>query len=141
MKDTRIRFLLAGGTAAGINWLVRFPLSAILPFAVAVLIATLIGMIFGFFSYKYFVFGASPKPVWRQVLDFVSVNLVGALVTVLVSVGLRDLPPWPAGWMPAIDALAHAGGIAIAAVVNYLGHRHITFSAVAREERQSPSVK
>ena len=137
LNDSRIRFLFAGGLAAGINWLARFPLSTCMPFGFAVAGATVIGMVFGFFAYKYFVFGPSPRSLWRQVRDFIGVNLVGAAVTILVAVALRDLPPWPEVWMPLIDAAAHAGGIAAAAVVNYLGHRHVTFASRTNTEPET----
>ena len=39
-----VRFLLLGGLAAAINWLVRFPMSLVLPFPAAVFLAYLVGM-------------------------------------------------------------------------------------------------
>lgn len=140
LNDSRIRFLLAGGTAAALTWLIRFPLSTVMPFSVAVVLATAIGMVFGFFTYKHFVFGHSPRPVWRQTVDFIGVNLVGAIVTVIVAVALRELPPWPAAWMHFVEAFAHAGGIAVAAVVNYIGHRHVTFSPHEKPGRPGNST-
>ena len=55
-------------------------------------------------------------------------NIVGAAATVIVAVAIRDIPQWPADWMIIIDPTAHATGIALAAFVNYFGHRYITFS-------------
>lgn len=128
LQDEKVRYILAGGSAAGINWLVRFPLSEFLPYPVAVTLATMIGMVFGFFSYKYLVFGPTSRPLWAQIRDFIGVNLVAAIVTVIAAVAVRDLPPWPAGWLAHVEAAAHAFGIAVAAVVNYFGHRHVTFN-------------
>lgn len=127
-RDPRIRYLAAGGFAAGINWLVRFPLSLIMPFGLAVAVATAIGMVIGFFTYKHFVFDRTDRAIWLQVRDFIGVNIVGAAATVIVAVAVRDLPHWPTDWMIAVEPTAHAIGIAVAAFVNYFGHRYITFS-------------
>jgi hypothetical protein len=45
------RFLIAGGAAALVNWLARFPLELVMPFAAALLGATAIGMTCGFLLY------------------------------------------------------------------------------------------
>ena len=42
------RFLVAGGSAALVNWLVRFPVELVLPFFAALIIAACIGMACGF---------------------------------------------------------------------------------------------
>tara|TARA_R110000772_G_scaffold18767_2_gene52916 strand:+ start:1115 stop:1570 length:456 start_codon:yes stop_codon:yes gene_type:complete len=127
-RDPRIRYIAAGGFAAGVNWLVRFPLSLIMPFGLAVALATAIGMVIGFFTYKHFVFDRTERAIWLQVRDFIGVNIVGAAATVIVAVAVRDLPHWPADWMVMVEPTAHAIGIAVAAFVNYFGHRHFTFS-------------
>ncbi|MEH6410686.1 MAG: GtrA family protein [Hyphomonas sp.] len=126
--DPRLRYIAAGGFAAGVNWLVRFPLSLFMPFGFAVALATVIGMVIGFFTYKHFVFDRTDRAIWLQVRDFIGVNIVGAAATVIVAVAIRDIPQWPADWMIIIDPTAHATGIALAAFVNYFGHRYITFS-------------
>lgn len=127
LKDEKIRYIIAGGAAAGINWLVRFPLSEWMPFSVAVALATAIGMVFGFFSYKYLVFGPTTRGLLGQIRDFIGVNLFAALFTVGVAIALKDVFPWPNSWLILVEPASHAAGIAAGAVVNYLGHRHITF--------------
>jgi energy-coupling factor transport system substrate-specific component len=82
----------------------------------------------GFFSYKHFVFAPSDRAIWRQVRDFIGVNLVGAVITVGVAVAVRDLPNWPAEWLLVVEPGAHAAGIALAAFANYFGHRYLTFA-------------
>lgn len=127
LKDEKIRYIFAGGAAAGINWLVRFPLSEIMPFSAAVAVATMIGMVFGFFTYKHLVFGPTTRGLLGQIRDFIGVNLFAALFTVGVAVAVKDLLPWPEAWRVFVEPASHAAGIAAGAVVNYLGHRHITF--------------
>jgi energy-coupling factor transport system substrate-specific component len=127
LQDRRARFLLAGGLAALLNWLVRFPLNLAMPYAAAVVLATAIGMVFGFLLYRAWVFPGSSRDTLLQIRDFVLVNLAGMAVTVGVAVTLRhalltlDIP----GELAA--AVAHAAGIGAGAVANYLGHRDLTF--------------
>ena len=121
------RFLVAGGVAALINWLVRFPIELVLPFFAAVVAATIVGMTCGFVLYRAWVFPGSSRPIGGQVRDFILVNLAGQAAMLVVAALTRYL-------LVSIDigpvlasASAHGLGIAIGAVVNYLGHRHVTF--------------
>jgi putative flippase GtrA len=122
-----LRFLLAGGVAAGINWAARFPLSLLLPFWAAVLGAAAIGMLVGFVAYRGIVFAPSGRPLLPQLRDFVAVNLASSLLVV----GLAVLLLAPLGRLlgtPALaEAAAHALAIAAGAGANYLGHSLVTF--------------
>jgi putative flippase GtrA len=122
------RFILVGGAAALINWLVRFPLSYVMPFAAAVAVANIIGMIFGFVSYRLFVFPDSTRMVTHQVRDFIVVNLVSMIVVVLVSVLFADVLLPLIGWRWQAEAISHAVGIGAGAVSNYFGHRQFSFA-------------
>ncbi len=127
LQDERIRFLMAGGLAALINWLVRFPLSGVLPYWGAVACATAVGMCAGFFLYRALVFRKSDRPVIWQVSDFILVNLGAGTLAVLVAVLLRAQLPWPAMLVDQAPGLAHMAGIAVGAVANYFGHKILTF--------------
>jgi putative flippase GtrA len=122
------RFLLAGGAAALLNWLVRFPLSYVMPFAGAVTIANVIGMVFGFLAYRHFVFPGSSRLLVHQLRDFIVVNLFSMAVVVAVSVVFADhvFPLMRLDWQ--IEAISHAIGIAAGAVTNYFGHRKFSFA-------------
>lgn len=123
-----LRFLVAGGGAAGVNWLVRFPLSAAMPFEAAVAVAYMIGMGVGFTAYRAWVFPGSPLPLRVQVARFLAVNAAGAAVVLAASAGLAavmtgaGLPTGPA------RALAHGLGIGLGAAVSFVGHRLVTFA-------------
>ncbi|WP_332718907.1 GtrA family protein [Pelagibacterium mangrovi] len=122
-----VRFLLLGGLAAAINWLVRFPLSMLMPFPAAVFVAYLIGMSAGFTLYRTYVFPNSAQPVAVQAGLFLTVNAVGAVVVMGVSIGLLDhLLPLIGSWLLP-EAIAHGTGIAVGAVVNFLGHKYLSF--------------
>ena len=121
------RFLIAGGIAALVNWLVRFPVELVLPYFAALLVATCIGMTCGFVLYRAWVFPGSTRPLDRQVRDFILVNLTGQATMLGVAAILRQALIWAGVGALVAGASAHALGIAVGAVVNYLGHRHVTF--------------
>lgn len=128
LDDPRVRFLIAGGSAALLNWLVRFPLGQVMPYPAAVLAALAVGMAYGFVIYRHWAFGSSgTRPLLAEIRDFLLVNAGGAAVTLAVAVAADWCLTYllvPAGLS---EAAAHALGIAAGALVNYLGHRHITF--------------
>lgn len=126
-----VRFLLLGGLAAAVNWLIRFPLSAVMPFEAAVLVAYVIGMSVGFTLYRRYVFPGSTRPIIEQTLTFLGVNLVGAVVVMVIANALLGLLA-PLGWPDFIvEGGAHGVAIGIGAVVNFFGHKLITFRTAA----------
>jgi energy-coupling factor transport system substrate-specific component len=122
-----VRFLLAGGGAAAINWLVRFPLSWAMPFFVAVLIAAIIGMVVGFTLYRGFVFPGSGRPVLLEARDFFGVNVVSSGVVALLAVAFLYLAVQLGADIQMAEGVAHAAAIGLGAVLNYFGHSLITF--------------
>jgi energy-coupling factor transport system substrate-specific component len=135
-----VRFLMLGGLAAAINWAVRFPLSLVMPFPAAVLVAYFIGMSAGFTLYRAYVFPGSDRPLHEQVLAFLGVNLVGAVVVMAIANGLLLILA-PTDWPLAIrEGLAHGFAIGVGAVVNFFGHKLLTFrnKRAAALERPSP---
>lgn len=130
MSPEVVRFLVAGGSAAAINWLTRIALSWVMPYLAAMLVAYGIGMVAGFWLYRTFVFrNAATGRLSRQVAFFVAVNAVGAVVVLGVSAAvvaaLAVLAP--AVTLPVAQALGHGAGIAAGAVSNYVGHQMLTF--------------
>lgn len=128
LEDRKIRFLIAGGSAALVNWLVRFPLSLLLPYPVAVVGALAIGMVYGFIIYRQWAFGSTgSRPVLLEIRDFIIVNAGGGAVTVIVAIGAN----WALGKLaipfPIAEGGGHAAGIGVGAIVNYFGHKHMTF--------------
>lgn len=122
-----LRFVVAGGFATAVSWLVRFPLSLFLPFAAAVAVAQMIGMVVGFFSYQRFVYAGSDRHVAHQVRDFIIVNLVTSVIVTAVAVVLaKHTLPW-LGLTWQTEAIAYALGIATGAVCNYFGHKSFSF--------------
>ncbi len=134
MGSEVVRFLVAGGSAAAINWLARIALSQVMPFEAALLVAYTIGMAVGFWLYRVFVFRKAAGPIRGQIAVFLAVNAVGAVVVLAVSslvIALAGavLPGVPAG---VAEAIGHGLGIGVGAVTNYVGHRLLTFGAASR---------
>jgi energy-coupling factor transport system substrate-specific component len=137
-----LRFLLLGGTAAAINWIVRFPLSLFMPFPAAVFFAYLIGMTAGFTLYRAYVFPGSPLPLRVQLGLFLAVNAVGAVIVMGVSVLLLDVAFPALGGVPFAEALAHGTGIGVGAVANFVGHKYLTFRVTPfARARAAPSLR
>jgi putative flippase GtrA len=128
LADTKMRFLLAGGSAALLNWLIRFPLSGVISYGAAVLVAMAIGMTYGFWIYRNWAFkSGGNRPLLLEIRDFLIVNVAGMVATLICSLLTLHLL-LSAGSDQAIgEAIAHAVGIAMGAVINFLGHRFITF--------------
>lgn len=126
------RFLLLGGTAAAVNWVARFPLSSVMPMPAAIILAYMIGMCAGFTLYRKYVFPGSSRPLLEQTITFIGVNLVGAvLVLGLTTLFLQLLAPAP--WPSFVrEGLAHGAAIGLGAVVNFIGHKQLTFRLAPR---------
>jgi putative flippase GtrA len=121
------RFLAMGSVSASVNWLSRIGYSHLMPFSVAVIVAYVTGMAVAFILFRTFVFPKVAKPIRRQVIWFVLVNLAGVtqvwlasmfLVTILFpSIGFR--------WYP--EAVGHGIGMCLPVVSSYLGHKYLTY--------------
>lgn len=122
-----LRFLLAGGVAAAVNFSARIGLSVLLPYAVAVALAYFFGMATAFLLNRRFVFPGSTNRLHQQVLWFVTVNLVALLQTLAVSVLLADFVLPRAGVTWYAEEIAHAIGIVTPILTSYFGHRSFTF--------------
>lgn len=127
LKSQVFRFLLLGGLAAAINWLVRFPLSMFLPFSWAILGAYMIGMTAGFTLYRAYVFPGSDRPLGPQIAIFLAVNLMGAVIVWSVAMALVEqvFPATGYSFMPL--ATGHGIAIGVGAAANFLGHKFLTF--------------
>lgn len=129
VPDGAARFLVAGGLSSLLNWLVRFPLSLAMPFDLAVSLAYAIGMILGFVLYRSWVFPGSTLPLGTQLMRFVAVNVLGfALVVVCAKLFVALLSIGGLMSLGEAEAAGHAFAIVTGAVVNFIGHRTVTFA-------------
>lgn len=138
--DCRVRFLIAGGAATLINWLVRFPFDLLMPYAAAVAAAAACHMVCAFVLYRAWVFPGSDRPLMMQVGDFILINLVSMAVTVAISVAFKEILVSLQIRPVIAAAVAHFIGIGTGAIAGYIGHRRITFRS-QRDALQSSMVR
>jgi putative flippase GtrA len=122
-----LMFLLTGGFAAVVNWGSRIVYNFWMPFSAAIGVAYITGMITAFILAKLFVFKTSTQSTGRSAFFFVLVNLVAALQTWAVSIGLAYYL-FPRIGMTWHDRdLAHLVGVAVPVFTSYIGHKRLTF--------------
>jgi len=127
-----IRFLMAGGLAALVNFGSRFFYNLFVDFSVAVVLAFFTGLTTGFVLNKYYVFTTSRNTVAQEMGWFVFINLLALLQTWGLSVYLAHLLPQV---LPVQDksgvelskAIAHGAGVLLPVFTSYLGHKYLTF--------------
>ena len=128
MSREFVKFLLAGGTGAGVNIVARFGLDFILLYDVAIILAYGAGMLTTFALSRGFVFTAAHGSFGGQAGRFALVNLLAVFIVWSVSVALAR------GLFPALnftwhtDHMAHIIGVLSTAVTSYLLHKYFTFA-------------
>jgi putative flippase GtrA len=122
-----VYFALCGGLAAGVNFFSRMAINHWLPYAAAIVLAYVLGMITAFLLNRILVFKETSNPIHHQVFWFTVVNLAAVLQTLAVSLFLaRIVFPWMGfAWHP--ETVAHAFGVAVPVLTSFVGHKHLTF--------------
>ena len=122
-----VRFLFAGGIAAGANYGSRFLFSRWVGYEFAIVLAYLVGMFVAFVLMRGHVFEAKDNGLALQAAKFVGVNFLAVLQTLIISVVLVRwmLPDW--GVDVHAEALAHLAGVLVPVVSSYFGHKFLTF--------------
>lgn len=127
MSRQFLTFLFTGGTAAAVNFLSRIVYSHWVGFSTAVILAYITGMITAFVLAKLFVFKESEQSLHRSAMFFVLVNVVAALQTWLISMGLALYVLPALGVHTFVDEIAHAVGVAFPVFTSYFGHKRWSF--------------
>lgn len=127
-----VRFLLAGGLAALINFSSRFVYSLFVDFSVAVVLAFFSGLTAGYWLNKRYVFTTSRNTRGQEISWFIVINLLALLQTWAVSVYLARwlpeyLPGMGDGTIEMAEAVAHGVGILLPVFTSYIGHKYLTF--------------
>ncbi len=122
-----IRFLVAGGIAAGANFGSRFVFSIFFAYGIAVFFAYLVGMLVAFLLMRGHVFNANQGPLTPQVIKFVGVNLVAVLQTLAISLLLARWVLPSVGIEDQAEVLGHLVGVLVPVVTSYFGHKFLTF--------------
>lgn len=90
--------------------------------------ANTVGVLSAFFLNRWFVFKPGNTAIAGELTRFTLVNLGGIALSWATAVFLyrHAFPAIGFSWHP--DLMAHAVGIAVPVVPNYLAHRHWTFA-------------
>ena len=122
-----IKFLMAGGFAAVVNFGSRFYYSIYMSFGNAVVIAYVTGMITAFILNKLFVFKQSVHSTRKQFIYFTFVNILAVVQTYIISVGLALylFPLVRFNLYP--EAVAHACGVMVPVFTSFWGHKYLSF--------------
>ena len=122
-----VRFIMAGGLAALVNFLSRIGFSEFVSFRWAVLLAYLVGMTTAFILSKRYVFEKSSQTVSKQFYYFSLVNVFAAVQVWVISVGLAEYIFVWLDYRFYREELAHLIGISVPVFTSYLGHKHLSF--------------
>lgn len=122
-----LRFLVAGGIAAGANFGSRFAFSSFFAYGVAVFFAYLVGMLVAFLLMRGHVFNARQGPLAPQVTKFIGVNVLAVLQTLAISLLLARWVLPSVGILDHAEALGHLIGVLVPVVTSYFGHKYLTF--------------
>lgn len=126
-RERFLRFLAAGGTAAGVNVLSGIALGGAMRYEYAITLAYFAGMTTAFVLSRLFVFDATGGSIRGQYLRFAIVNAVAFVQVWLVSVALaRAVLPW-LGWTWQVETTAHIVGVVSPIVTSYFGHKMFSF--------------
>jgi putative flippase GtrA len=122
-----LRFLFVGGFAAAINFCSRIVLSLWLGYAVAIVLAYLLGLVTAFLLNRRFVFTEAGNRLHHQMFWFVAVNAFALGQTLLVSLLFAHyvLPYFGISWHA--QEIAHAAGIVTPIFSSYIGHKRLSF--------------
>ena len=127
IKTEFMQFLLVGGVAAVVNFLARIIINKFVSFAVAVVLAYVVGMITAFVLSKLYVFEDSGRHHLHELRDFTLVNLVAAVQVWGISVGLAEYVFPAIGYTFYAPELAHLIGLGVPVVTSYFGHKYFSF--------------
>ena len=126
-KTEFTQFLLVGGVAALVNFLARIAINLFVSFAVAVVLAYLVGMATAFVLSKFYVFERSGRHHLHELRDFTIVNLIAVVQVWGISVGLAEYVFPAIGYQFYAPEVAHLIGLGVPAVTSYFGHKHFSF--------------
>ncbi|MFC5528988.1 GtrA family protein [Cohnella yongneupensis] len=124
-----VKFILAGGSAAAINFGSRIVLNLYVSFSVSIAIAFVLGLSVAFILNKRLVFEDADQRTARQALIFLIVNLIALVQTYIISILLVEyiFPWWNYGWHT--HEVAHLTGICFPLITSYIAHNYVTFKS------------
>ena len=120
-------FLAVGVVSTVCNLASRYAFQLLGSYEVALVGANAVGVLSAFALNRWLVFHSTGDGLFVELVRFTLVNLAGIAVSWVTAVLLYRwlFPALGFGWHP--DLVAHAIGIAVPVLPNYLAHRHWTW--------------
>ena len=127
ISEQFLRFLIAGGIAAAVNFAVGYSLSGMLPFHGDIIAGHLSGMMVAFFLFGREVFGKTGATQFKEVAIFIAVNAVAMSQTYAVYFVLMHYVFPESMPVSHADVVARAIAIITPIFTSFLGHKYFTF--------------
>lgn len=121
-------FVVAGGLAAGVNWVTNLILHLFMPLEISVVLAYGVGMTTAYLLTRFFVFAASGRSPQQEYFRFAIVNVVALAQVWCVTIVLARFILPAIGWTFEPAATSHLVGIASPVVTSYFAHKYFTFA-------------
>jgi putative flippase GtrA len=121
------KFLLTGGLAAAANFSARLLFSQFMPYLPAIVLAFIVGLATGFLLMRAFVFSTGVAPPVQQASYYVLVNLVGLVITVVVSLAVAKLASMVMADRQVAEAIGHMAGVVSPVLLSFYAHKYLTF--------------
>jgi putative flippase GtrA len=127
-----IRFVATGSLAALANLAAVWAFQQAVPYAYAVVLGYIVGMIIAFILFQRVMFNTpglklTRTLLTRRIVRFTLVNMVGLALCWLVTMAMFHaiLPALHWTWIP--DRIANIAGVAVPAFSSYFGHKFYTY--------------
>jgi len=122
-----VNFILTGGFAALVNFVVGFLLADYLPWNLDYVVGHLSGMVVAFILFELLVFGKSDDGRHRSVGMFVIVNLLAVLQTYIIGTALENYLFPSINYQFFANEVARAIAIMVPVLTSFIGHKYFTF--------------
>lgn len=122
-----IKFLVAGGLAATINFSSRFIYSTFVDFSLAVILAFCTGLASGYVLAKLYVFGKSQNTTRQEIALYILINLLALIQTWVISILLANYMLATMVAQNLSEGIAHFVGVISPVFTSFIGHKYLTF--------------
>jgi len=123
------RFLLAGGTAAVVNYISRAILGNYMSFSASIVVAYFLGMTTAFILFRFCVFSTPKQPLKlsKQIPYFFLVNGFAIVQILIVSILVEKYALQSVANLFIRQEIAHFMGLLLPAISSFYGHKYLTY--------------
>ena len=122
------KFAVAGGIAAAANFFSRFIFNRYLSYVPSITLAFLVGLATGFLLMRAYVFTTGTHKPAKQAYLYVLINLVGLVLTIVVSVTVAKLARIVLPNTEFDEAIGHLIGVGSPILLSFYAHKKLTFA-------------